>query len=87
MMRTLLLVGTFAMLIAAPAWACRGTAEYPQVIAQLQQSNLPSADKEALAKRLQEGEAIHRRGHDLNDQALRQESLKILDEIKVKIAQ
>jgi hypothetical protein len=36
---------------------------------------------------LAEGETLHRRGHELNDADLRKESLKILDDIKAKIAQ
>jgi hypothetical protein len=71
-------------LISAPAWACRGTAEYPQVAAQLAQSNPPEA--ESLAKRLQAGEALHRRGHESGSKDLMMESLKVLDEIKAKIA-
>jgi hypothetical protein len=48
---------------------------------------LPAAQKQEYKKMLDEGEALHRRGHELNDAALRKESLKILDDIKAKIAQ
>jgi hypothetical protein len=85
-MKTLLLTCACVALVTAPALACRGTAEYPQVAVQLAQSDLPAADKEALAKSLQAGETIHRRGHELDSQDIRQESLKILDDIKAKIA-
>ena len=85
-MKTLLLTCVCITLFSATALACRGTAEYPQVAVQLAQSDLSVTDKEALAKSLQAGEAIHRRGHELDSQELRQESLKILDEIKTKIA-
>lgn len=84
-MKTLLLAGACAMLLAAPALACRGTAEYPEVGAQLANADLPAEQKEALTKRLDEGEALHRKGHDSDDQGLRQESLKILDEIKAEL--
>lgn len=85
-MKTLLLAGVCAMLMAAPAFACRGTAEYPETAAQLAESDLLPAQKEEFKKKLEEGEALHRRGHELNDAALRQESLKILDDIRAKIA-
>ena len=84
-MKTLLLTCACIVLSSATALACRGTAEYPQVAVQLEQSDLSAADKEALAKTLQAGEAIHRRGHELDSRDLRQESLKILDEIKAQI--
>ena len=85
-MKTLLLTCAGIALFSASASACRGTAEYPQVAVQLAQLDLPAAEKAALVKSLQTGEAIHRRGHELDSQDLRQESLKILDEIKTKIA-
>ena len=85
-MKTLLLTCACIALFSATALACSGTAEYPQVAVQLAQSDLSAADKEVLAKSLQAGEAIHRRGHELDSQELRQESLKILDDIKAKIA-
>jgi len=84
-MKTLLLTCTFVAIASAPALACRGTAEYPQVAAQLAQSKLSAADKEELSKRLQEGDAIHRRGHERDNKDIMLESLKILDEIKAKI--
>lgn len=84
-MKTLLIAGVCAMLISAPALACRGTAEYPELAAHLTNADIPSEQKEAYAKRLEEGEALHRKGHDLDDQKLRQESLKILDELKAEI--
>jgi hypothetical protein len=86
LMKTLLLTCACVALFSSTGLACRGTAEYPQVAVQLSQSDLSAADKEALVKSLQAGEAIHRRGHELDSKELRQESLRILDEIKVKIA-
>jgi hypothetical protein len=84
--KTLLLTCAFATLMAAPALACRGTAEYPDVTVRLASANLPAGEKEALSKQLKEGEVLHDRGHARDDAALRQESLKILDEIKAKLA-
>jgi len=86
-MKTLLFAGVAAMLAAAPAMACRGTAEYPQAVAQLARADLPTAEKEGYARKLEEGAALHRRGHDLDDAALRRESLAILDAIKAKLTQ
>jgi hypothetical protein len=85
-MKTLLLTCIAVALFSTTASACRGTAEYPQVAVQLAQLDLPAAEKSALVKSLEAGEAIHRRGHELDRADLRQESLKILDEIKAKIA-
>ena len=85
-MKILLLTCFSIALFSTTALACRGTAEYPQVAVQLSQLDLAAADKSALVKSLEAGEAIHRRGHELDSQDLRQESLKILDEIKTKIA-
>jgi hypothetical protein len=85
-MRTLLLAGACLVLLATPALACRGTAEYPEAFGSLAKSDLPEAQKVDHKKKLEQGEALHRRGHQLDDQALRKESLKILDDIKAKIA-
>jgi len=85
-MKTLMLAGACFMLLGAPALACRGTAEYPEVAAQLAKLELHAEEKEALTKRLEEGDALHRKGHNLDDAEARKLSLKILDEIKVEIA-
>lgn len=85
-MKTLLLVGACVALVTTPAFACRGTAEYPAAFAQLAKSDLPRAQKDEYKAKLDQGEKLHRRGHELDDAALRQDSLKILDEIKAKIA-
>jgi hypothetical protein len=85
-MKTLLLTCISIALFSTTALACRGTAEYPQVAVEIAQLDLAAGDKRALAKALEAGEAIHRRGHELDRADLRQESLKILDEIKAKIA-
>ena len=85
-MKILLFTCFSIALFSTTASACRGTAEYPQVAVQLAELDLAAAEKSALVKSLQAGEAIHRRGHELDRADLRQESLKILDEIKAKIA-
>lgn len=85
-MKALLLACSCMVFVSAPASACRGTAEYPQVAAQLAQAQLPTADKAALTKRLNAAETLHQRGHDTNSEALMKESLSVLDEIKAKIA-
>jgi hypothetical protein len=85
-MKTLLLTCITIALFSTTALACRGTAEYPQVAVQLAQLDVATADKSALVQALEAGEGIHRRGHELDSAELRQESLKILDEIKAKIA-
>ena len=74
-----------AMLAAGPALACRGTAEYPQVSAELAQANMPAAEKSALAERLKAGDALHQLGHELDNRDIRNDSLAILDAIKAKL--
>lgn len=86
-MRTLALACAFLTLTFTPAFACRGTAEYPEVAAQLVLLNLAPAERQAYEQKLSEGEELHGRGHDLDDATLRRESLKILDEIKERISQ
>jgi hypothetical protein len=83
--KTFLLTCACAVLMSAPVLACRGTAEYPEVAVRLSSADLPVGEKETLSKRWKEGEALHQRGHERDDAALRQESLKILDEIKAKL--
>jgi len=78
-------LAVMATLSAGPALACRGTAEYPQVSAELAQANMPAAEKSALAERLKAGDALHQRGHELDSAELRKESLAILDAIKAKL--
>jgi len=85
-MKTLLLATTCATLLATPSLACRGTAEYPEVMAVLAEANLPEAQKAAYLQRLEEGAALHHQGHDSDDMALRQQSLAILDEIMAFVA-
>jgi hypothetical protein len=83
--KTLLLTCICSVLISAPALACRGTAEYPDLALRLAAADLPAAEKAGMTARFKEGEAMHQRGHELDDAALRQQSLDILDAIKAKI--
>ena len=85
-MKTLLLTCACAVLISAQALACRGTAEYPQLALQLAAAEMPAAERQAVEAKFKKGEALHQRGHELDDAALRQESLKVLDEIRAKIS-
>ena len=84
-MRFLLILSACAILISSPAVACRGTAEYPQVKAQLAKAGIPAAEKATYEKKLQEGWAHHEKGHKQDDRELRKKSLEILDQIKVKM--
>jgi len=85
-MRTLLLTCACLAFVSAPALACRGTAEYPEVALQLAQASIAAAAKDALTNRLDAGDVLHRRGHEIDSIELMKESLKILDEIKAQIA-
>ena len=84
-MRYLLLACISAVLLSSPALACRGTVEYSEVKVRLAMADLPSADKAVYQQRLEEGWALHQNGHDEKSKELRKQSLKILDEIKVKV--
>ena len=84
-MKNLMLACGCAALLSSPALACRGTVEYSEVKAQLAMADLPAADKAVYEKRLEEGWALHQNGHHGDNKELRKKSLKILDEIKVKV--
>ena len=84
-MRFLSLVCACVILASSPAWACRGTAEYPALKAQLAKADLPAAEKAIYEKKLEEGRALHEKGHEQDDMGLRKKSLDILDQIKSKI--
>ena len=85
MQRVLFLSLFAALLLPAPALACRGTAEYPAVEQELAMSNLPAERKEQLMNELLEGKALHDAGHQQNDQGKMKESLQILDRIKQQL--
>jgi hypothetical protein len=67
---------------SSDAWACRGTAEYPDVAAKLAAASLPADKKADLTRQLEEGRALHDKAHQQNDTGAMRESLKILDGIK-----
>ena len=85
-MRTLLLAGTCMVLIAGPAFACRGTAEYPQISIQLEQSKSSPERVEALMAMLSQGQMMHEEGHRTGDMGKLLTSLGILDDLKEAIA-
>ena len=86
-MRTLLLAGAFAVVIAGPALACRGTVEFPQALEQLEQSNVSSERKTELREQLSQGQSMHADGHSQSDMGKMAGSLQILDEILKEIGQ
>ncbi len=85
-MRTLLLASACMVLIAGPALACRGTAEYPQIFVQLEQSKSSPARVEALMAMLSQGQTMHKEGHRQGDMGKLLTSLRILDDLKESIA-
>ncbi len=84
-MRVVLLACTFAILISAPALACRAVWEYPETMSRLAEADLPDADKQDYKKALDDGWVIHQRGKTQDDRDLMKQSVEILDEIKAKI--
>ncbi len=74
------------VLIAGPALACRGTAEYPQISIQLEQSKSSPERVEALMAMLNQGQTMHTEGHRQGDMGKLLTSLRILDELKVATA-
>jgi hypothetical protein len=85
-MRLVLLACAFAVLISAPALACRAVWEYPETMSRLTKADLPDADKQAYKKALDDGWVIHQRGKKQSNRDLMRQSVKILDEIKAKIS-
>ena len=84
-MRTLLLAGALVVAISAPALACRGTAEFPQASAQLEQSNILTERKTELMEQLSRGQSLHEQGHRQGDMGKLAESLRILDAILAEL--
>ena len=82
-MRTLILAGVLIALVATPALACRGTAEYPEVAADIAQSTLTPERKKELLDQLSIGDALHKKAHREGDMMIMEESLGIIDGIKV----
>ena len=81
-MKTLLFATACIVVISGPALACRGTAEFPEVSTQLEQSNISSKRIDELIQRLSQGQAMHEEGHSQGDGSKMSSSLRILDEIK-----
>jgi len=85
MTKLLLLAGAAALIVASPAYACRGTTEYPAVKAQFAKADIPDAERRAIASDIDRGWAIHEEGHRQLDPEKMRESVRILDEIKAKL--
>ncbi len=86
-MRILLLAGAFTVVIAGSALACRGTAEFPQALERLDQSNVSTERKTELSEQLSQGQSMHADGHSQSDMRKMGGSLQILDEILKAIGQ
>jgi len=83
-MRTLILAGVLIALVATPAFACRGTAEYPEAAADIMQSTLTPERKKELLDQLNVGNALHKEAHRENDMMKMGDSIRILDGIKAQ---
>ncbi len=85
-MRTLLLASAFIVVMAGPAFACRGTAEYPEIAKQLEQSKSSPERINALTEMLSQGQSMHQLGHRQGDMGKLLTSLRMLDDLKTEIA-
>ncbi len=83
-MRTLILAGVLIALAATPAFACRGTAEYPEAADDIAQSTLTPERKKELLDQLSVGNVLHKQGHQERDMMKMGESIRILDGIKAQ---
>ena len=86
-MKPLLFATACIVVISGPALACRGTAEFPEVSTQLEQSNISSERLNGLIQRLNQGQAMHDEGHSQGDGSKMSSSLRILDEIRREIGE
>ena len=84
-MRTSILAGVLIALVATPALACRGTAEYPEAAADITQSTLTPERKKEILDQLNVGNALHKESHRGGDMMKMGESIRILDGIKRQI--
>ena len=82
-MRTLILASVLISLVTTPALACRGTAEFPTVADGITQSTLTPERKKELLDQLSVGDALHKKAHREDDMMIMEESLGIIDGIKV----
>ncbi len=86
-MKTLLFATACIVVISGPALACRGTAEFPEVATQLEQSTISPERMDELIQRLSQGKAMHEEGHSQGDGSKMGVALGILDEIKREIGE
>ena len=84
-MRILIFAGVLIALVATPALACRGTAEYPEAADDIRQSTLTPERKKELLDQLSVGNALHKEAHRENDMMKMGDSIRILDGIKTQI--
>lgn len=85
-MRIVLLVCACVLVYSSPASACRALWEYPTAMEQLAKADMTPADKETYKKKLDEGWATHERAKTNSDRTLMRESVKLLDDIKLKMS-
>ncbi len=83
-MRTLILAGALIALVSTPAFACRGTAEYPEAADGIAQSTLTPERKKELLDQLNVGDALHKEAHRKGDMMKMGDSIRILDGIKAQ---
>ena len=83
-MKTLILAGALIALVATPAFACRGTAEYPEAAGDIAQSTLTPERKKELLDQLNVGNALHKEAHQKSDMMKMGKSIRILDGIKAQ---
>ena len=83
-MKTLILAGALIALVATPAFACRGTAEYPEAAGDIAQSTLTPERKKEILDQLNVGNALHKEGHQESDMMKMGNSIRILDGIKAQ---
>ena len=83
-MRTLILAGVLIALVATPALACRGTAEYPEAANDIAQSTLTPERKKELFDLLGIGNRLHQEAHRVFDTMQMGKSIQILDGIKAQ---
>ena len=86
-MKTLLFAAACTVVISGPALACRGTAEFPEVSTQLQQSTISPERMTELSQRLSQGQAMHEQGHSQGDGSKMAAALVVLDEVKDEIGE
>ncbi len=84
-MRIPILASVVFTLVATPAFACRGTSEYPEAASDIMQSTLTPDRKIELLGQLNVGNALHKQAHRENDMMKMAESIRVLDRIKAQI--